>query len=635
MTTPTRNETTQTDSPATGVDDSAQYRTRDATHARSENTSAARTTDSPGSQRTSQGAAEGRASRTQRAGGRTGSRTGGGRAAGGRSRPRRKPKPQGQWAVDGREALNDDEKIKAEDAGVAVAQRVRDIYALQGFDSIPANDLAPRFKWIGLYTQRRQDMDGEQTSIKSNAELQDHYFMMRVRLDGGVVNSEQLAVIGEISRDFARGTADFTDRQNVQLHWIRIEDVPEIWDRLNSVGLSTNFGCGDVPRVILGSPVAGVAADEIIDATPAIEEIKTNRLPKPEYSNLPRKFKTAISGNSRQDVTHEIQDLSFIGVRHPEHGPGFDVWVGGGLSTNPMLAQRLGVFVSLDEIPDVWEGIVSIFRDYGYRRLRNRARLKFLVADWGVEKLRSVLENDYLGHPLRDGVEPPVAPGYRDHIGVHDQQDGLKYVGVKPTVGHTEGRQLIRLAELADKFGSGRIRTTPNKELLFLDVKPGRVPHLLHALDNEGLSAKPSSFRRDIISCTGLEFCKLALVVTKQRAIRLADELEERLGDLDVPLKISLNGCPNSCARTQLADIGLKGQIVTDQDGNRVEGFQVHLGGALGFHPDFGRKLRGHKVTSAGLADYVERLVTKYKADRNKGEQFREWVLRAPDEDLQ
>ena len=292
MTTPTRNETTQNDSSTTGV------------------------TDSPRAQATGE-----RTVRGQRAGGRT---------AGGRSRPRRKPKPQGQWAVDGHEALNDDEKIKAEDAGVAVAQRVRDIYALQGFDSIPADDLAPRFKWIGLYTQRRQDMDGEQTSIKSNAELQDHYFMMRVRLDGGVVNSEQLAVIGEISRDFARGTADFTDRQNVQLHWIRIEDVPEIWDRLNSVGLSTNFGCGDVPRVILGSPVAGVAADEIIDATPAIEEIKNNRLPKPEYSNLPRKFKTAISGNSRQDVTHEIQDLSFIGVRHPEHGPGFDVWVGGG-----------------------------------------------------------------------------------------------------------------------------------------------------------------------------------------------------------------------------------------------------------------------------------------------------------------
>ena len=228
-----------------------------------------------------------------------------------------------------------------------------------------------------------------------------------------------------------------------------------------------------------------------------------------------------------------------------------------------------------------------------------------------------------------------MAPGYRDHIGVHDQNDGLKYVGVKPTVGHAEGTQLIRLAALADRFGSGRIRTTPNKELLFLDVTADNVVHLLHALDEEGMSASPSSFRRDIISCTGLEFCKLALVVTKKRAIQLADELEERLGDLDVPLKISLNGCPNSCARTQLADIGLKGQIVTDDDGNRVEGFQVHLGGALGFDPDFGRKLRGHKVTSAGLTDYIERLVTRYKANRHSGEQFREWVLRAPDEDLQ
>ena len=465
----------------------------------------------------------------------SGTPRGGTPPTGTRPRPQRKQKPQGQWAIDGHLDLNDDEKIKADDAGLAVAQRVRDIYAIEGFDSIPADDLAPRFKWIGLYTQRRQDMDGEQTSLKSNAELQDHYFMLRVRLDGGVVNSEQLTAIGEISRDYARGTADFTDRQNVQLHWIRIEDVPEIWDRLTAVGLSTFFGCGDVPRVILGSPVAGVAADEIIDATPAIEEITHHRLTKPDYSNLPRKFKTAISGNSRQDVTHEIQDLSFIGVEHPEHGPGFDVWVGGGLSTNPMLAKRLGVFVSLDDVPDVWEGIVSIFRDYGYRRLRNRARLKFLVADWGVEKFRSVLENDYLHRQLQDGVEPPVAPGYRDHIGVHDQNDGLKYVGVKPTVGHAEGTQLIRLAALADRFGSGRIRTTPNKELLFLDVTADNVVHLLHALDEEGMSASPSSFRRDIISCTGLEFCKLALVVTKKRAIQLADELEERLGETAWP----------------------------------------------------------------------------------------------------
>ena len=551
-----------------------------------------------------------------------------------RPRPKRKPRPQGQWLVDGTTPLNDDEKIKQEDAGLGVIDRIRETYAKQGFDSIPKEDLAPRFKWVGLYTQRRPGLDGVATSTLSTEELQDNYFMMRIRLDGGLVSSEQLRVIGEISSDYARDTADFTDRQNVQLHWIRIEDVPAIWDKLESVGLDTNFGCGDVPRVILGSPVAGIAADEIIDATPAIHTIKEELLTSGEFDNLPRKFKSAISGNSRQDVTHEIQDLAFIGSNHPEHGPGFDVWVGGGLSTNPMLSQRLGAWVPLDEVPEVWAGVVRIFRDYGYRKVRNRARLKFLVADWGIEKFRTVLEEDYLGRKLVDGPDPGEYPGYRDHVGIHQQRDGKVYLGVKPTVGHTDGTQLQRLAELAESYGSTRLRTTPDKELLFLDLTPENADKLAAELEKEGLSAKPSAFRRDIISCTGLEFCKLAHVVTKQRAIQLVDELEERVGDLDVPLKISLNGCPNSCARSQVADIGLSGKVLTDEDGNRVEGFQVHLGGKVGLEPGFGRKLRGNNVYTQDLGDYVVRVVENFKEQREAGEEFSSWVARAEEEAL-
>lgn len=546
----------------------------------------------------------------------------------------RKPRPQGQWLVDGTTPLNDDERIKQEDAGTAIAQRIRDIYAKEGFDSIAKEDLSPRFKWVGLYTQRRPGLDGTKTSTLTNEELQDHYFMMRIRLDGGLVSNEQLRVIGEISSEYARGTADFTDRQNVQLHWIRIEDVPTIWDRLAAVGLDTMFGCGDVPRVILGSPVAGIAADEIIDATPAIHEIKKNWLPREEFVNLPRKFKSAVSGNARQDVTHEIQDLAFIGSEHPEHGPGFDVWVGGGLSTNPMLAQRLGAWIPLEDVPEVWGGVVRIFRDYGYRKIRNRARLKFLVADWGVEKFRQVLEDDYLGRKLIDGPEPEEYPGYRDHVGIHDQRDGAVYLGVKPTVGHTDGEQLQQLADLADQYGVTRLRTTADKELLFLDLNREYAEELAGELAELGLSASPSAFRRDIISCTGLEFCKLAHVVTKQRAIELVDELEERLGDLDVPLKISLNGCPNSCARSQVADIGLSGKVLTDDDGNRVEGFQVHLGGKVGLQPGFGRKVRGNNVFSTDLGDYVVRVVSRFKEEREPGEQFSAWVARADEEAL-
>ena len=284
---------------------------------------------------------------------------------------KRKPranKPEGQWKIDGKEPLNNDEAIKQDDGGLSAKQRVIDIYSKQGFSSIPPEDLAPRFKWLGLYTQRNQNLGGEMTAKLSNAELQDEYFMMRVRFDGGRADPAKLRAVGEISRDYARSTADFTDRQNIQLHWIQIEDVPTIWDKLESVGLGTLMGCGDVPRVILGSPVAGVAEDEIIDATPAIEEIKNNYLPREEFHNLPRKFKTAISGNARQDVTHEIQDVAFVGVNHPEYGPGFDCFVGGGLSTNPMLSQSLGAWVPLERVPEVWAGVVSIFRDYGFRR---------------------------------------------------------------------------------------------------------------------------------------------------------------------------------------------------------------------------------------------------------------------------
>lgn len=550
------------------------------------------------------------------------------------TRRQRVRKPEGQWKIDGTAPLNHVEEVKQDGEVLDVYDRVVNIYSKQGFDSIPADDLAPRFKWLGLYTQRRQDLGGELTGQVPDAELQDRYFMMRVRFDGGLVTPERLRAVGEISRDYARSTADFTDRQNIQLHWLRIEDIPAIWEKLETVGLSPLLGCGDVPRIILGSPVAGVAAEEIIDATPAIERIQREYLPNPEFHNLPRKFKSAISGHSRQDVTHEIQDVAFIGSVHPEHGPGFECYVGGGLSTNPMLAQSLGAWIPLDEVPDVWAGVARIFRDYGYRRLRNRARLKFLVAEWGVEKFRTVLEEEYLGRRLIDGPHQPINPGYRDHIGIHPQKDGKFYLGVKPTVGHTTGEQLIAIADVAERFGITRIRTTAEKELLFLDVERTDLAALAAALDETGLYSKPSEWRRNIISCTGLEFCKLAHATTKSRAVELVDELEERIGDIDVPVRIALNGCPNSCARTQVADIGFKGQTVTDADGNRVEGFQVHLGGSMNIGANFGRKLRGHKVLADEVGDYVTRVVTHFQQQRTDGETFQEWVQRADEEDL-
>ncbi|GAA0629211.1 nitrite/sulfite reductase [Kutzneria viridogrisea] len=543
---------------------------------------------------------------------------------------------EGQWALGYREPLNPNERSKKDDNPLNVRARIESIYAHGGFDSIDPADLRGRFRWYGLYTQRKPGIDGGRTAVLEPEELDDRYFMLRVRIDGGALSTEQLRVLGEISQTYARDTADITDRQNIQYHWIRIEDVPTIWQKLEAVGLSTTEACGDCPRVVLGSPVAGISEEEVIDGTPAIEEITRRYIGDPAYSNLPRKFKTAISG--LQDVAHEIHDVAFVGVVHPEHGPGFDLWVGGGLSTNPMLGKRLGAWVPLDEVPDVWEGVVSVFRDYGYRRLRHRARIKFLVADWGVAKFREVLENEYLKRPLLDGPAPEAPAVPYDHIGVHKQRDGRYYVGAAPIAGRVSGSVLVEVAKAAERAGSARIRLTPQQKLVVLDVAESDVDALSADLAKVGLHSSPSPWRRATMACTGIEFCKLAIVETKARAANLVATLEERLAEvnkqLDVPVTVHINGCPNSCARIQTADIGLKGQIVTDADGVQGEGFQVHLGGGLGLDSGFGRKLRGHKVTAAELNDYVERVVRRYVEQRTEGERFAQWAARAEEADL-
>jgi sulfite reductase (ferredoxin) len=543
---------------------------------------------------------------------------------------------EGQWALGYREPLNPNERSKKDDNPLNVRDRIVNIYAPGGFDSIDPADLRGRFRWYGLYTQRKPGIDGGRTAVLEPEELDDEYFMLRVRVDGGALTTEQLTVLGEISQVYARDTADITDRQNIQYHWIRIEDVPTIWAKLEAAGMTTMEACGDSPRVILGSPVAGIAEDEIIDGTPAIEEIKSRYIGAPEFSNLPRKFKTAVSG--LPDVAHEIHDIAFVGVRHPEHGPGFDLWVGGGLSTNPMIGKRLGAWIPRDEVADVWAGVISVFRDYGYRRLRHRARIKFLVADWGPERFREVLETKYLKRTLIDGPAPQVTTGVRDHIGAHRQRDGRFYVGAAPVAGRVSGGMLVAVAKAAERAGSNRVRLTPQQKLVVLDVAEADLPGLRTELAGIGLPTEPSPWRRGVMACTGIEFCKLAIVETKARAADLVGTLENRLADvnsqLDQPVSVHINGCPNSCARIQTADIGLKGQIVTNAAGEQVEGFQVHLGGGLGLDAGFGKKLRGHKVTGTDLPDYVERVVRNYVSGRDEGERFAQWVTRAADSEL-
>ncbi len=542
------------------------------------------------------------------------------------------PRPkraEGQWALGYTEPLNKNEQSKKDDDALNVKARIVNIYAKAGFDSIDPADLRGRFRWMGLYTQRAPGFDGGKTAQLTESELDDRYFMMRVRTDGELLTAEALRTLGGISTDFARNTADITDRQNIQYHWIAIEDVPEIWDRLAAVDLHTLEACGDCPRGFLGSPVAGVAADEIIDGREALAEIKRRYIGNPLYSNLPRKFKTALTGHPSHDVCPELNDVSFVGAVHPEHGPGFDLWVGGGLSTNPMLAQKLGVWIPLDQVADAWEGVVAIFRDYGYRRLRSKARLKFLVADWGVAQFRQILENEYLHHPLISNPSPP-SPRYQgDHVGVHEQKDGLFFVGATPVVGRIDGTTLTAVGDLVARYGAAGARLTAQQKLVIIGVAGSDTDAMVADLETLGLTARPSTWRRNALSCTGIEFCKLAIVDTKERTRNLVTELEKRFPDLDTPISVNVNGCPNACARTQTADIGLKGQLVLDEHGNQVEGFQVQLGGGLGSIAGFGRKLRGHKVTSVGLDDYVTSVVTSYLEGRADDEGFAEWVARA------
>ncbi|MDO4899154.1 nitrite/sulfite reductase [Actinomyces sp.] len=554
-------------------------------------------------------------------------------------RPPRAGRSNGQWRIDGRKPLNPNEAIKQDGDPLGAHDRILSAYAAAGFDAVPDDDLHTRFRWWGLYTQRKQGIDGGRTAQLSPAELSDHYFMQRVRMDGQSLSVCQMRVLGRASNEFARGTLDITDRQNLQLHWIELESVPELWRRLQEVGLITIEACGDTPRGMLVSPVAGIDPNEIIDPTDAAAQIRDTFLGDPDIANLPRKFKTAFTGSPTLDVLHEINDIAYVGVHHPELGPGYDLWMAGALSTAPFLGQRLGAFVRPAQVADVWWAAIRLFRDYGYRRLRNKARLKFLMAEWGPERFRRVLQEEYLGYELADGPAPAPPVGEADHIGIHRQRDGRYWIGGKPPVGRLSGDTMLGLANLAESVGSDRVRTTPLQNVLLLDVPAQRVDEAVAGLRNLGIDPTPGPFTRSLLACTGLEFCKFAIVETKSLAARVGAELDARLADLDLErrISISVNGCPNSCARIQIADIGLKGQIIT-VDGQRVPGFQVHLGGGLAAagheEAELGRTVRGLKVAATDLSDYIERVVRRYATTRAPEESFSQWAQRAPKEEL-
>ena len=519
------------------------------------------------------------------------------------------------------------EHIKARKDGLDV---LADIYryAELGFDAIEPDDLA-LFRWYGIYTQRAEASAA--SGAPGPSEETDGHFMLRIKFPNGIVTADQLRAVGRLSERYGRGMGDITTRQNIQLHWLRIEDMPVVLDELNAVGLSFTQACGDVWRNVVGCPLAGVDGHELIDSRPLIEELERTFVGDRRFSNLPRKFKVSVSGCLHRCAQHEINDIGLVAVEK-DGVVGYDVWVGGGLGASARMGRRLDVFALPEEAADVCRAITEIFRDEGNRSKRTRARIKFLVDEWGVERLRAEVE-ERLGRSLPTSVVPadPVDP-HRDHLGVHPQvQPGLYYLGATTLRGRFTGDQMIAAADIADRFGSGALRCTNRQNIIVLDVPDGQVDEAAASLRDIGLPTEASTFRRGVISCTGMEFCKLAIVETKERAAELIEHLERRVGDIAGSLRINLNGCPNACAQYQVADIGLQGGIARLQDGRRVQGFILHIGGRLGADAGFGRRVASKAMPADDARYAVERIVRAYAGERPADGTFAEWAAAQSD----
>ena len=483
-------------------------------------------------------------------------------------------------------------------------------------------------KWYGLYTHRHEK----------------DYFMIRTKQPGGAVTPQQARVIAGIAQKLNKGFVDITTRQDVQLHWCHARDLPAILDQLKAVGISTLGACGDIARNVVGCPVAGVDRDEILDAGPITQQVSDFFLGNPAFANLPRKYKISLSGCRSRCPQPEIQCVAFVGCEKRTDGSaqvGFDLRVGGGLSTQPFLSQRLKAFITPEQVVEVAAKITEIWRDTPeYRQKRHHARFKYLIHDWGVARFRQALE-ERLGWKLDDaeaGFEDPPEQ-YRDHVGVHAQkQDGYFYIGAPVLVGRITSAQLSRVAELAERYSDPAVKTTGTpirltvrQNVLVLNIQEANVEKVLAGLADVGLSINAHPIRRSVVTCTGTEFCKLAITETKARAREIVEYLERRVL-LDEPLRLHINGCPNACAQHQIGHIGLMGSK-TRVDGQIVDAYDIFVGGQLGFGASFNHAVL-RKVPAADCKVRLERLLQGYKRTRKAGEAFNAWCKRVGDAEL-
>jgi sulfite reductase (ferredoxin) len=509
-------------------------------------------------------------------------------------------------------------------------------FAREGFSSIPPEWIGTYFRWWGVYTQG----DGAGVTGGQGGEgraLQ--RFMVRIRIPNGIVTSLQLRAIADLTRRYANGIADLTVRQNIQLHWITIESLPEVLEGLWQVGLNTTGACGDVVRNITGCPVAGVDADEIVDASPLVLEASKLLAGNAEFYNLPRKFKISIAGCRSWCSYPEINDIGLTAVTRRIAGKpeaGFSLRVAGGLSAEPYLAARLNAFIRWDQAVPVIKGIAELFRDSEVlREHRERARLKFLFLrhGWTAERFLDEL-HDRIGFKLDPAVEEHRPDDvYRDHVGIHSQkQHGLSYVGAVALRGRITADQMQSAAELAERFAGGELRATNMQNLLVVNVPTINTESLAKELDAIGLRVGGSSFARGTIACSGTEFCKLAITETKAFSRWLVEELEDRLPGFDQHLKLHVTGCPNSCGQHWIADIGIEGKKIKVGD-RLVDAYYFCVGGALGLNQATARPV-GYRCAATDVPDAIERLLSQYLSEREPGENLRRFFGRHTDTQL-
>ncbi len=524
------------------------------------------------------------------------------------------------------------ERLKIEKNPWEVFDEVRQ-FARQGRSSVVPEWASTYFKWWGVYTQG----DGAGvTGGKAGEGLASEYFMMRIGAPAGQLSSAQLRTIAQLTKVHARNIADITVRQNIQLHWLTIESLPEVVDALERVGLSPKGACGDVVRNVTGCPLAGIDGHELFDASPIAIEIANDLIGNSQFYNLPRKFKISVTGCPIWCSYPEINDIGLTAtLRGAEQG--FTVRVGGGLSADPHLAVKLDAWIPKEQAFSVTRVITELFRDQqGLRESRDRARMKhlFLKEGWTADSFLAEVERR-LGYKLAPSVTETVPDDVlRDHVGIHAQkQPGLSYVGASVLRGRLTGDQLAAAAELAERFGAGHLRTTVGQNLLFVDIETARAQQLANELVKIGMHVEGSQFWRGAVACTGTEFCKLALTETKGFTRWLVDELEERVPGFDQQLRLHVTGCPNSCGQHWIADIGIEGKKIK-HEGKLVDAYYFCIGGSVGQFAATARPV-GYRIPATEVPEAIERLLKTYQGKRlSEGENLRAYFARHSNDEL-